>query len=134
MLHRSTILAAGDANIGGVIGWSLVLFALVIGGFFAVIFIRKWVSQEDTSSKVGFTLGDMREMLRNGQITQEEYDKAKNQMIEATQRAAERQTAQLAEEMGAQRGTLPKVTDVDEIRKRAKRNQAGGEPPAAPSV
>jgi hypothetical protein len=127
------ILARGDVNVGSVIVWSLALLALVIGGFFGVTLFRKWLAQDEGPPKMGFTLGDMREMLRAGQITQEEYDRAKGQMIAATQRAADRAATQAAEEAKNRGEGAPRVTDIEELRRRAKRNLGGDvEPPNPP--
>lgn len=68
---------------GQAIFWLLLLMGLVLGGFFAVIFLRKRLKEDrPTSMAEAFTLGDLRQMLRNEQITQAEYDHLREQMVQ----------------------------------------------------
>jgi hypothetical protein len=119
-LDRVEVLAQ-SASTGSVLVWSLVLIFFVVLGFVAVSYVRKWVKDDQEPDKgPGFTLGDLRRMHAKGQMTDEEFEKARAQMIAATQRAAER-AAEAAREAAKQRGG---VTDIDELRARARRIRA----------
>jgi hypothetical protein len=127
LLHLDRVeVLSQSANTGSVLVWSLVLIFFVVLGFVAVSYVRKWVKDDEVSDKgPGFTLGDLRRMHAKGQMTDEEFEKARAQMIAATQRAAER-AAEAAKEAAKQRGG---VTDIDELRVRSRRARAAG--PAA---
>ena len=94
------------------------LIVLLVGGFFALMVVKKWSKDEEESdSDIGFTLGDLKKLHKNGQMSDEEFEKARVQMIAAIQRAAER-AAILAAEEAKKRGG---VTDIEELRSRARR-------------
>jgi len=84
---------------------------------------------------VGFTLGDLRRLHDEGQLSDEEYEKARTQMIAATQRAAAR-AAEAAKLAVKERGMAAGTTDVDAIRLRAKqfRDQARATQPPPPDA
>ncbi len=74
-----------DSDIVSVLFRSLVLIGLIVGGFYAVARLRRWLKEDEevSAGKIGFTLGDLRELHRIGKMTSEEYEKAKNQMLAA---------------------------------------------------
>jgi hypothetical protein len=57
----------------------------------ALWFVRKgyraW-AREDIGPPGGFTLGDLRDMRKKGQVSEEEYERAKAKIVEAAKRAA----------------------------------------------
>lgn len=122
---------------GSVLGWSLLLVILLMVMFFGMGMLRKWIKKDegDEAPKIGFTLGDMRRMRDEGQITEEEFERARTQMIAATQRAAERAAEQAAENAKAKGVTSAHVTDIEELRQRARRHRAGpNETPGGPAL
>jgi hypothetical protein len=91
MLPRALILAE-SSNIGPVIGWSLVLILLVIGGAAGVMWLRRWLKEDDlptTTGGIGFTLSDLRQLHREGKMTDEEYERARSKMVAAGKAAAD---------------------------------------------
>jgi uncharacterized membrane protein len=110
-------LLGQESDTGSVLFWAFVLILLIVLGFLAAISLRKWLSkvEEEPENPMGFTLGDLRVMHQKGQITTEEFEKARTQMIAATKRAAER-AAQAAMEMAKKQGG----TDIDALRARAR--------------
>ena len=74
-----------------VIWWALVMFGLILLGFYAVVRIKRWVTKPDDGPAAGFTLSDLRALHRKGQISAEEFEKAKTAIVAAAQRAIERQ-------------------------------------------
>ena len=64
-----------------VIGWSLVLIALLLVGFFAVTRLRQWMKEDDAPVSIGFTLSDLRDLRRQGKMSEEEYERARAKMM-----------------------------------------------------
>jgi hypothetical protein len=54
---------------------------------------RRRLTQPDESSGTGFTLSDLRRLHKSGQMTDEEFERAKAKVVEAARRAAERDAA-----------------------------------------
>ena len=63
-----------------IIVWSLVLFAFVIAGFLVVAWLKKRLKEPDQTPSAGFTLSDLREMHRSGQLSAEEFERARARM------------------------------------------------------
>ena len=82
-------LIAQSQSYGGAIFWSMVLLGLCIVTFFLVSFARKWMRGDaDDGPVTGFTLADLRELHRNGKMSDEEFERAKAKLLEATRAAA----------------------------------------------
>ena len=65
-----------------VLGWSLVLICLLLVGFFAISKLRQWLKEDDTPAPgIGFTLSDLRQLHKQGQMTDEEFERAKAKII-----------------------------------------------------
>lgn len=82
----ATVLLADDSasGIAGVFGWSIVLIILVVLAFVGILFIKKWMRDDDISTgKTGFGLSELRQMHRRGQLTDAEYEVAKEKMTSA---------------------------------------------------
>jgi uncharacterized membrane protein len=71
-------LASGETSI---LIWSLVLMGLVIAGFVLVSWVRNKLREPDDAASGGFTLGDLRDMHRKGQLSDEEFERAKQRLI-----------------------------------------------------
>ena len=70
------------------------LLIIVAGGAYAVIWLRRryWGSEEDEGvPSVGFTLGDLRQLHKSGRLSEEEFQRAKEKIVAAARRAAERE-------------------------------------------
>lgn len=101
MTHSLPILA--QSGIGGVILWSIFIVILIVVGFTAVIWIKRWVSEPDDAPVGGFSLGDLRQLHKTGQMSDEEFEKAKAMIVEAAQAAAaKRAQAQQQQGKGSQ--------------------------------
>jgi hypothetical protein len=70
-------------SIGGVL---LTLVVIVIVGWFAISRIRSWM-KDNAEAAQPFTLDDLRQLHRSGQLSDEEYERAKEMMIGSVRRA-----------------------------------------------
>src|ERR1700722_7817830 len=84
-----TFLADDDPF--GIVIACFFMLVIVVGGFYAVVWLRKriWNSEDEAVSGGGFTLGDLRQLHKTGQICEEEFGRAKEKIIAASRRAAE---------------------------------------------
>lgn len=72
-----------------VFGWLLVLFVLLIAGFMGVMYLRKWLnSTVESETPEPFTLGDLRSLLKQRKLTQEEFDRLRDQTIAVARKNA----------------------------------------------
>ena len=80
--------AASTGEIGAsilpILGWLLVI---VFAGGLCIYFIGRWMRRE-THDPIGFTLGDLREMLASGDITPVEFQSARDAMIAQVKKQA----------------------------------------------
>ncbi len=69
--------------------WALVTLALfVVLGFGVLIYRRRYLSPRSEQSE-GFSLEDIRQMHRSGQLSDEEYDRMRRALIGMATRDAE---------------------------------------------
>ena len=79
------IAAANDLT--SVYVWSLVLVVAVIAGFVLVAWAKRRLKADDRpAASAGFTLADLREMHRSGQITAEEFERARTKLVAGLKR------------------------------------------------
>jgi hypothetical protein len=82
--------------------WSGVLFGVLIVAAVVVNKVKRRLQQPDEPISAGFTLSDLRALHKSGQMSDEEFERAKEKVVEAARRAAERQAVGQA---GAGRST-----------------------------
>ncbi len=68
--------------------WLLILVVLIVAGFVLVAWVTRRLKASDDSSSGGFTLSDLRELRRQGKMTEAEFERAKIAML-ASMRARE---------------------------------------------
>ena len=61
--------------------FSLALIVLIVIGFVGVSWYRNRLKETDTAPAAGFTLSDLRKLHKSGQMTDEEYERAKAKII-----------------------------------------------------
>ena len=90
-------MIAQSSDVPSVVVWSLILIGVIIASFYAVMRLRRWLKEEDIAEgSVGFTLSDLRELHRRGDMTTEEFEKAKSQMLAAGKAATSKMPHPLA--------------------------------------
>ena len=79
-----------DLPVSSIIKLSLLLVALIVVGWVTVWQVRRRLTKPDETSGVGFTLSDLRQLHKSGQMSDEEFERAKAKVVEAAKKAAER--------------------------------------------
>jgi hypothetical protein len=70
--------------------WSFILFALILAGFAGLALIRRRYFGNENFPREGFTMDDLRQMVQSGQMSKEEYEKARGAMMgQYTKKAAD---------------------------------------------
>ncbi len=83
MIVNSMLVAAVDRSsrlLADVLPWLIVLVGIVIAGAIIAFLVRRSMRKEDTSSD-GFTLQDLRDLRAAGELTDQEFERAKVMMI-----------------------------------------------------
>ena len=93
MTDAAMIVAQSTAPAGNLFGdllpWLGLLVVIVLIGGGIAIWLRRRLMSGDAAGAVGFTLGDLRELHARGEISTEEFEKAKSQMIAGLTRREE---------------------------------------------
>ncbi|MDB5324524.1 MAG: hypothetical protein JWM57_93 [Phycisphaerales bacterium] len=72
----------------------LIGVALLIGG--VAVIRKRFSAAEETDAAAGFSLSSMRQLVKAGKMSQEEYDRAKEQIVAAMHKAEARKVAEKA--------------------------------------
>lgn len=87
-------------EIGPIFFWSFVLIVLVVVAFMGIVWLRRWMKAEDIpSGGAGFGLSELRSLHRRGQISDEEFERAREKIT----RASKAITSQMADPAGGRR-------------------------------
>lgn len=73
----------------------VLLVLVVVGGSGVVFWARRAAKAPDAGPEPGFTLEDMRGMLERGEISQREFDTARDALVHRTREAARRERDKL---------------------------------------
>jgi hypothetical protein len=68
------------------------MIAFIVIGMIVVSHLKRWLKETGSEQGPGFTLSDLRQLHKQGQISDEEFEKAKAMAIQAARKAAERET------------------------------------------
>ncbi|MBI1302479.1 MAG: hypothetical protein GC172_01635 [Phycisphaera sp.] len=127
-LHPLPAILVGAADLGefmrGVVVPLAILLVIVVVGWFGIRWIGKW-SKSDEADRVPFSLEDLRRLRREGSISEEEFERAKEQMLAAAKRppATKTPAKAAAMAMAKDRGEGPAETSTP-------REGAAGKAPA----
>ena len=84
MTSAPPILLA-ESSTASVFIWSFILIILIVISAAGVMRLRRWMKEDDDtpSGRIGFTLSDLRQLHKQGQMTDEEFERARAKMVEA---------------------------------------------------
>jgi uncharacterized membrane protein len=88
------LLSQVASHPASVIIWSCVLVGLLVLAFVAVGQVKKRLRDDmdqNPAASTGFTLSDLRQLHRDGQMSDEEFEKAKIKIVDAARKAARRE-------------------------------------------
>lgn len=108
-LHRASrsiapvmhVLAATETSSASILFWTLVLVAILVLAFVGVVIVKKRMRTEDdepVGPVTGFTLSDLRRLHKEGQVSDEEFERAKAKIVASAKAAAARSTASVAKD------------------------------------
>ena len=80
-----------ESDVAGVIVWLAGLMVVLVVGLTWALRLKRRMAQEEEepAPPLGFTLSDLRQMHRAGQISDAEFTKAKDKIVDAAKKAAE---------------------------------------------
>ena len=111
------------AQAASVFGWSLVVIVLVVVGFMTIAWLRKWMKEDDIpSGGIGFGLSELRQMHARGELTDEEYERARGKMTAS----AKAITANMPDPAGGRRAPGASMKQVLGVDPPSAGNGAGG--------
>src|SRR5580692_9166377 len=96
MLYRFDCLSDVDVTrfwVQMLIGGGVLVVALLVG-FIVVSQVKRRMETPDEPAGSGFALSDLRRLYEDGEMSAEEFEKAKVKVVEAARRAAERSQTQ----------------------------------------
>jgi len=85
-----------------------ILVGVLIVAMVIVSWVRKRLKEPDEPASAGFTLSDLRQLHKSGQMSDEEFERAKAKVVEAARRTADRQAARQA-------GASPDMKNPDRL-------------------
>jgi hypothetical protein len=75
-----------SSTIASVIEWSAALLGILILAFAGYSRFKRWMNEFDTPAPTGFSFSDLRELHRQGKITSQEFETARQKMTAAAKR------------------------------------------------
>ena len=80
------LFTAQESSFSSVFVWLLVLVAAVIGGFWVVTWLKRWLKTDEEPVSIGFSLSDLRDLHRAGKLSDEEFERARAKMAASMKR------------------------------------------------
>ena len=81
------IYPLADFEVVSILFWSVVIIALLAAAFIGVKALNKWMATDDTSGgATNFSLSDLRQLVKAGKMTPEEFEKAKAILLATVQK------------------------------------------------
>src|SRR5579864_6519079 len=87
--HLLAAAPTSDDDTRRAIEWGIVVVIAAIGLFILARIMRKKLRSIESGPPAGFTLSDLRQLLKDGKMTPEEFERAKAKILNAHQRANE---------------------------------------------
>lgn len=92
-----------DESVFSIVKWSLLLVVFIVIGWATVWQVRRRLTKADETSGAGFTLSDLRQLHKAGQMSDIEFERAKARVVDAARRASQRELT----EKSSGRAALP---------------------------
>jgi len=80
-IQSMSVMVLAQQSVVPIYAWSLLLIALLIGGFVVVLLVRRRATGGDAEAPQTFSLSELRQMRDSGQITAEQYEKLREAVI-----------------------------------------------------
>src|ERR1700691_1742862 len=77
--------------------WCALTLVLCVAAFFGYRRYKQWMNEADEPSPTGFGFSDLREMRRQGQISEEEFEKARAKMLASAKEMTDKLPSALAD-------------------------------------
>jgi hypothetical protein len=81
MLTLGTGAASPDSLLAEVLPWVLVLIAFVVVASVIIMWLHRRIRSDQPSASGGFTLHDLRQMHARGELSDEEFQRARESVI-----------------------------------------------------
>lgn len=121
---------AQNYDTSDIVLWSLLLIGLIVAGWLTVWQVKRRLQQtDDVLGNAGFTLSDLRRLHKSGQMSDDEFEKAKARVVDAARRAAARDEAKRQGAGAGGAGAAPTLIDPTPRPKRGP-----DEPPSTPTA
>jgi hypothetical protein len=108
-------LTLADVEASDIVFGCMMLIAIVVAGTYFALWLRRRIWGSDEGIPVppsGFTLGDLRTLHRNGQMSDAEFERAKEKVVAAAQRATAAATTPVDKKRAAELDRLLGGSDV----------------------
>jgi hypothetical protein len=70
--------------------WLGIIVVLIFIAYAAYMWFKRWMNDEEEPSHTGFTLSDLRELHRQGKMSDEEFEQTKANMLAGAKKMADR--------------------------------------------
>ena len=83
-------MALSDSDSGGIVLACSILAVAAIAGSMAAVWLRRWAREEsDVGATGGFSLIELRALLRQGKLTNEEFERMRAMIVDAAKKSPE---------------------------------------------
>lgn len=83
-LFGAAAIPSGDRSgqlFSSILPWLLLLAVVAVVGVVVILLVRRWLTSESSRETIGFTLQDLRNLHAAGELSDEEYERARASMI-----------------------------------------------------
>ncbi len=86
--------ASAGRAFSDLVPWLAILGLLVVVGGVVLLRLRRRIREDSRDVRVGFTLHELREMHARGELTDEEFTRARDALVEGVRRSAGREATE----------------------------------------
>ena len=88
-MPTSLPLLADTMDVVSIVFWSFVIIAMIFGAYVGYGWLKAWMKEDDMPAGLGFTLGDLRALHKQGKMTDAEYEKARSKMVASAKKVTD---------------------------------------------